>query len=113
MILGALLSACSYADPIFECEQEDQSVAESQNGKFTAAVVLVQCGATTSDATWVLLTPAGRKPNSDLDKVAVFEGKDVRISWSEGALTVSHGDLRSFKTESSLYGVKVHYKKLD
>lgn len=113
VILGTLLGACSNAEPFFECAQEEQTSAESPDGRFKASVVLVQCGATTSDATWVLLSPTGRKPDPDRDTVAVFEGKAVRATWVAGALDIAHGDLRSFKSESSLHGVPARYTKID
>ena len=75
-------------------------------------MVLVQCGATTSDATWVLLYPASKKPEPDSDKVAVFEGTDVGIKWEAGRLKIVYGDVRLFKNELSLHGVQVQYMEI-
>lgn len=112
LLLGAFLSAC-YADAIFECDHEERSLVESGDGRFKASVVLVQCGATTSDATWVLLYPAKEKPDPDSDKVAVFEGTDLRVEWVDRQLKIAYGDVRLFKNESSLHGIQVQYMKID
>lgn len=60
----------------FGCDQEVQTRAISPDGKHIAMVLSVQCGATTSDATWVLVTgQGGGRLDAERDGIAVFQGR--------------------------------------
>ena len=106
------LVSCSQADPIFDCDKEQTTSIDSKDGRFRATVLLVQCGATTADATWILLSPTSRNPDPEIDKAAVFDGTDIRVKWVDNLLDISFGDARLFKSASSLHGVSVQYTSL-
>jgi hypothetical protein len=105
------LSACEYGGPIFDCDQEQKKAVKSDDGKFSASVLLVQCGATTRDATWILVSPHDRSVDSERDRAAVFEGSDVDIRWVGGVLEISYGDAKLFRNESTLHGAAIKYVK--
>lgn len=102
------LASCQ-RDGIFDCEHSIGREVPSQNGQFRAAVDTVQCGATTKDASWVLLTErkSGFKP--DLDKAAVFEGAIDQLQWSGTKLTVFYADSKPFLMKKSISGVTLEY----
>jgi hypothetical protein len=104
-----LLGACDSGAGIFDCDKERVEVAKSDDGKHIATVLLVQCGASTRDATWVLVSQSGRETDDDDDRAAVFEGKDVSVKWVDGVLEISYGDATMFTGESSLNGVRIRY----
>jgi len=109
----ALLGACDSGREIFDCDKERIGAAESGDGKFTATVLQVQCGATTRDATWVLVSPHGGSIDEDNDIAAVFEGKDIRVEWIDGVLEITYGDATIFKEERSLHGIAIRYVRRD
>lgn len=107
LVASSGLAGCS---PVgLECEQTVQGVVPSPDGGFVAKVLLVQCGATTADATWVLLTPSDASVGSENDKVAVFEGGTVDASWRAEALNIDFKGSKAFRVERKKHGVSITY----
>lgn len=104
-----VLASCSPIE--FECDQSVQAVVPSPNGGFIAKVLLVQCGATTADVTWVLLARSGGGFNGDKDKVAIFEGGAVDVYWRGEIMNVEFAESRIFKMEREVHGVEVIYSQ--
>lgn len=74
-------------------------------------VLYVQCGATTSGATWVLVADHdGGRLDAERDRVAVFEGGHVGVSWSGTALIVLHEDAKAFGMDRKAKGVAIAYQ---
>jgi hypothetical protein len=107
------LSSCDLSGGLFDCDQEKTKIAKSSDEKFNATVLLVQCGATTRDTTWILVSPSGRTANPERDRAAVLEGKDIDVKWTGDALEISYGDATLFQNEPSLHGVAIKYTKRD
>lgn len=101
------LASCSLTG--FECDQNVQAVLPSPNGNFVAKVLLVQCGATTADATWVLLASSGTNFDGDKDKVAVFEGGVIEASWRGETLNIDFKNSKIFKMEREKNGAVISY----
>jgi hypothetical protein len=97
-------------EPLFECEHTVRGEKVSTDGKMKAAIVDVQCGATTRDASWVLLTSAGEKFHDEKDRIATFDGSIQQVLWEEQDLVVVHGDARPAKTTESVRNVHVVYR---
>ncbi len=95
---------------IFDCDKELKSRITSPDGEYAAGILTVQCGATTADATWVLLGKAGDEYDYDRDKVAVFEGSNVELNWHESLLQVIYYEARPFKMNPSAKGVSIEYQ---
>lgn len=109
LVASSGLAACS---PVgFECEQTVQGVVPSPDGDFVAKVLLVQCGATTADATWVLLSRSGASVDSDNDKVAAFEGGAVDASWRAATLNIDFKGSKAFRMEREKHGVSITYNE--
>lgn len=74
-------------------------------------VLYVQCGATTSDVAWVLVADHdGGRLDAERDRVAVFEGGHVGVSWSGTALIVLHEDAKAFRMDRKAKGVAIAYQ---
>lgn len=82
------LGACS---PLPDCDQNIRDQIVSPDGLMKAALLDMQCGATTADATWVLMTASSKKFDVKKDNIAVFEGR-VDIRWEKKDLVVVYGD---------------------
>lgn len=95
---------------IFDCDKELKSSVMSPDGKHTAGILAVQCGATTADATWILLTDAGEEYDYDRDKVAIFEGSNIKLNWSDSLLQITYYKARPFKMDPSAKGVSIEYQ---
>lgn len=106
-----LLAACG-PSPMFDCEKEFRSRVTSSPTQQTAAVLSVRCGASTPDASWVLLANPGEEFDLEHDLVAVFEGVDVNIAWDESVLDVTFGAAKPYRTEISAKGTEIRYRKV-
>lgn len=106
------LAACSDPMPIFECERVLQASVKSENAEYRVATFLVQCGATTPDALWVVLAPSRRDFDFDTDKVAVFEGSQVKVAWRDRVLNITYKDATLFKKVETAHGVRIRYEEL-
>lgn len=95
VLLILYLTGCRNA-PLAGCERTLHSEQISPDGNWKAAVLGVQCGATTADASWVLLTSEQNEFEGERDKVAVFEGRVENIAWQGNRLVVSYGDAKPF-----------------
>jgi hypothetical protein len=78
-ILGA--GACDYT-------VKDQRV--SPDGRRKAAVVEVDCGATTDYASWVVATDANAPFQYGRDRVSAVNGRALRIAWEGRKLIIYH-----------------------
>jgi hypothetical protein len=68
------------ADELCSYEMQGQA-AVSPDGRQKAAVVAVDCGATTDFATWAVVTDAGSTFHFSRDRVASVTGKVLQIRW--------------------------------
>ena len=109
MALLVALTGCRNS-AIFDCDKELKSSVTSPDGKHTAGILAVQCGATTADATWILLADAGEEYDYDRDKVAIFEGSNIKLNWSDSLLQVAYYKARPFKMDPSANGVSIEYQ---
>lgn len=82
----------------------------STDGKMKAAIVDVQCGATTRDASWVLLASASEKFHDEKDRTATFDGSIPQLLWEGQDLVVEHGDARPTKTTEAVRNVHIVYR---
>jgi hypothetical protein len=80
MFVGGM-SACSY-------DVKDQKVAP--DGSRKAALVDVNCGATTGYVTWVVMTKTASPFRYRRDRVAAISGRAARIEWDGSKLVVFH-----------------------
>lgn len=104
-----LVSGCS-GGGMFDCERQLRSSTISPDGKFKVGVLTVQCGATTADATWIILADGGNNYDYDRDQIAVFEGTDVKAEWQGGGVEVTYHDARSFRMDPISRGVSIKYR---
>ena len=95
---------------IFTCDHELKSSVASPDGRLKAGVVFVQCGATTADATWVVLGASHKDFDYERDQVAVFEGGDVALGWAGNRLFVMPRKARAFRTDAVSKGVRIEYR---
>ena len=95
---------------LLKCDRVMRNEAISADASMKAAIEDVQCGATTRDASWVLLTKASSRFSDKRDQIAVFEGHVNELKWENGALVVLHGDAVPFKTTEIVGSIKVVYR---
>lgn len=103
------VAGCDVVSPVFECENRLRSAHPSHDKALVAELYDVQCGATTEDATWLLLRTAGRPKFDMANRVAVFEGTDVWVNWESGGLRVSYRESTLFDHRSSSHGVRITF----
>ena len=106
----AIIAACAKSGMV-QCDHSLRGEQVSADGAFKAAVLDVACGATTADASWVLITAAKESFKDDRDKAAVFNGPIVKVLWDGNDLVVIYGDARPFKTPGSAKGVNIVYRE--
>lgn len=114
LILSALLcftilSVGCTSEGIFACDNSPVAQAKSPDGRFVAEALLVQCGATTSDAVWLLLGKTGAKLDEDRDRVAVFEAESISLRWEASQLVVGHKGAKAFRADEEAKGVHIEY----
>jgi len=90
-----LVAAVVYVTPMVmvvagmgECGYEPKSQKISPDGRRKAALVEVNCGATTGYATWVVATGAKSAFKYKRDRIAAIEGQDADIEWDGSKLVV-------------------------
>lgn len=105
-----LIQGCSNEGPLFSCEQELRRQTTSPDKQWKAGVVIVECGATTPTATWIVLTRTGVDFDFDPDTVAVFKGEVVDISWEANTLRIRAGEAESFQADSSKGEINIVYR---
>lgn len=107
-LLLLVMVGCGGGD-LFDCDEQVLSRSVSPDGLHVASAVSVQCGATTKDATWVLLSRSGRVPSRERDNVATFEGGEVDLDWDEESLQVFHRGARLHRMDKTADGVAIEY----
>lgn len=95
------------------CEHIVRSEVMSPDGRFKAAILNVDCGATTQEATWIILSRAEDSYDFRKDRTSVFEGVVRDISWRAGTLAIDYGDAKIFERKSEAMGVAIVYEKAD
>jgi hypothetical protein len=70
------------------CGYDLKSSAVSPDGRYKAAVVEVNCGATTSYVSWAVLTKANKKFNYRKDHLASVETQAMTVRWEGQKLVV-------------------------
>jgi len=84
LLPGGLLGPCGY---------ETLSKASSPDWAFDAALIEVNCGATTAYSSRLYIAPSGAAIDPDKeDPVARFKGSAARVEWVDGKLIVHLGD---------------------
>jgi hypothetical protein len=109
-LLLACLSACSYS-PQFSCEKKLHDEVASADGRLKAAILDVQCGATTQDASWVVVSYAREDFDEERDKVAIFEGAVNDLTWQGNQLHVLYGTAKPFLMNKEAKGAQVIYRE--
>ena len=108
VISGALmLMACDRSSP--ECGQDVQHEVISQDSGLKATTLLVDCGATTSSATWVLLAPVADPLDPEGQKVAVFESDTISVAFDGADLVISYGAAEQFLALETAHGIQIKY----
>lgn len=105
-----LLIGCSQTD-LVSCDQGLREEKKSLDSKFKAAVLDVQCGATTRDASWVLLADGDSEFSYEKDRIATFEGRVDRVAWEGGSLVIFYGDAVPFAKNDSARGIPISYRR--
>jgi hypothetical protein len=98
-----------YTAPLFgDCSDQVKQELRSEDGKYVAAVIQRNCGATTDYRTVVTLRPGTAKPHLDEDQVVVdMNGPcEILLAWEKGNLGVSYPEscevVRQTKTWSGI-----------
>lgn len=105
-----VLTSCS-GTPLFQCDTvlHDQSVSSS--GRLKTGVVDAQCGATTEDASWVLLTEENKDFDYKKDRIATFEGQIKSVVWHQDELVITYGKAKPFLTTQQAKGIHIIYRQ--
>lgn len=109
-LLLACLSACG-GSPHFSCEKKLHDEVTSSDGRLKAAILDVQCGATTQDANWVVVSNASEDFDEERDKVAIFEGSVESVVWQGNQLHIIYGSSKPFLMNKEAKGAQVIYKE--
>ncbi len=80
IICSIVFSGCGRDGLFSDCDRVIKPAVLSPDSKFKIAMLSVQCGATTADATWLLLTSSDQAFDYERDVFAVFQGDDVRAA---------------------------------
>jgi len=107
--LALLVAACGDEVGLFSCDGELIS-QYALNADRQLSVVSVDCGATTSLATWVLEHPADRPYRMDDPKVVVVEGEITSIDVSNDTISVRYRAGRLFHEVDEVAGKPVRYE---
>lgn len=108
LMLG--LASCGDAS-LFQCDTAIHDEAVSPSGKLKVGIADVQCGATTEDSSWVVLTEAGKKFDYKKDRIATFEGKLKSVTWKHDELIVTYADAKPFLMTPQVKGIHVIYRQ--
>jgi hypothetical protein len=109
--VSIIFSGCGRDGLFSDCDRVIKATALSSDGKQKIAILSVQCGATTADATWLLLASSDQSFDYERDVFAVFQGDDVRAVWDGDSVVVTYGDVKKYQSESSFRGTHISYKK--
>jgi hypothetical protein len=91
------------------CSDEVASERVSGSGRYVAALVIRDCGATTDYASHIRLRTVGEPIDLNGKPVAVFEGKIDPPVWLGDQLIVRFGDASRFKTYDRWGDVAIAY----
>ncbi len=95
---------------LFRCDKNINSEVMTDDGRVKSAIMGVQCGATSKDVSWVLMSAVGRPFDDKEDRIAVFEGKIDGIEWAGPDLLVRVGSGKPVYMAVLAYRVKVNYE---
>lgn len=112
IICSVVFSSCGRDGLFSDCDRVIKPAVLSPDSKFKIAMLSVQCGATTADATWLLLTSSDQTFDYERDVFAVFQGDDVRAAWENGSIVVTYGDAKKFQSDSLFRGIHISYRKI-
>lgn len=110
----ALLASSSHLEgetPLGGCDYSARDVVISPVGNLKAAVVDVQCGATTRDASWVVIARSDSDFSYEKDRVASFNGAVSKIEWSDSSIVVTLGQADPVKVEKLPPGGSVFFMR--
>jgi hypothetical protein len=102
--LFVLLAGCN------PCADEIVSESVSESGRYIAALVIRDCGATTDYASHIRLRTVREPIDLNGETVAVFEGKIDSPIWLGDRLIVRFGGARRFKTYDRWSDVAITYE---
>lgn len=108
-VLLAMLAGCD-GGSLFECERTLRIERPSPDGRFKAAIEDVQCGATTRDASWILLAKAHDAFDDERDQVATFDGRVRDLQWQGADLVVLHGSAKPVRVARSAGATTIVYR---
>lgn len=94
-LVGALLVACAavvitFIHGMSACSYDVRDEKVAPDGARKAALVDVNCGATTGYATWVVMAKTAEPFRYRRDLVAAISGRAARIEWDGSRLIVFH-----------------------
>jgi hypothetical protein len=88
LVYGGWIATFVYTMATMPCGYEVQQEAVSPDHREKAAVVEVNCGATTPYMDWAVIAPVGRAYDFEKDRVASAYGQEMRVAWEERKLVV-------------------------
>ncbi len=97
--------------PIGGCDYAVRDVVKSPAEDIKTAIVDVQCGATTRDASWIVMTSGGSNFSYEKDRVASFIGTVSSVEWSGANIVVRLGNSYPIKVEKLPPGGGVFFIK--
>ncbi len=92
-----------------ECKKNYHKEIISKNGELKAVAVDIQCGSTTDNGTWVLITGTVSDFNEQRDVAAVFIGQVESISWQDEQLVIYQGNAKATTTSTIFRSIPVKY----
>jgi hypothetical protein len=95
------------------CSDELVSESTSASGRYLAALIVRDCGATTNFASHIRLRRSNEPYRDDVQPVAVFEGRIDPPVWDGDRLIVRFEDAEPFRRETAWGDVTIIYERDD
>lgn len=111
MVAGVALLGLAGCDSANNCQDVVRARIPSPDGKHEAVYSLHDCGATTTEASWIRIVPHGAAVDG-VEPVVTFGGELVeRPAWEHGTLVIRAGGAKPFQTPASFDGIPIVYKR--
>jgi len=109
MALAAPSNRIESESPMGGCDYVVRNVVQSAEVRIKAAIVDVQCGATTRNASWIVLAGKDSDFSYEKDRAASFNGAISEIEWSGSDIVVSLGLATPVKIEKLPRGGSIFF----
>ncbi len=91
------------------CAREVIDEKVSPDGRRRAALVYLDCGATTSGTTWLLIADAKAPFDDNRDRAALLKRRASRLEWAGTELRVFKGKAESSEIAERFRGTPISY----